>query len=95
VSIIILAVLALAFDEDLGRLNALKQALSFLASLAAAALFAFTGPVDWPFALALGLGSAGGGALGGLAAGRIAPRVLKLVVIVLGACLGTYFLVKP
>lgn len=94
VSVIILAVLALAFDEDLGRLNAVKQALSLAANLAAAAWFALSAPVAWPFAGAMALGAIGGGALGARVAGRIRPAVLKVIVLVLGAGLATWFLFR-
>lgn len=94
VSVIILAVLALSFDDELGRLNALKQALSLGANLGAAVYFALTAPVSWPYAGVMALGALGGGSLGGKLAGRIRPGLLKALVLVLGTALATWFLFK-
>ena len=49
-SVIILAVLGLIVDDNLTRLNAVKQVISFSANCAAAVFFAFSGLVIWPVA---------------------------------------------
>ncbi|NJD18284.1 MAG: sulfite exporter TauE/SafE family protein, partial [Gemmatimonadetes bacterium] len=46
-SVIILAVLALALDDTLTRLNGLKQALAFATNTSAAVLFVFSGRTVW------------------------------------------------
>ena len=52
--IALLAVLALAIEDDLQRLNALKGVLSLVIGLAAVAWFAFFGPVEWTEAAIVG-----------------------------------------
>jgi uncharacterized membrane protein YfcA len=80
-SVIILAVLGLALDDSLTRLNALKQAVAFATNLAAAALFLFSGHVLWSVAAVMAIGALVGGAMGGRLAGRIRPATLRGVVV--------------
>ncbi|HEY4239460.1 MAG TPA: sulfite exporter TauE/SafE family protein [Kofleriaceae bacterium] len=92
--VMILAALAVAFDDSLTRLNALKQAVSLAVNLAAAALFVFSGHVDWPLAAAMCAGSLLGGLLGGHLASRIPSRVLRWIIVALGTALAIYYLVR-
>jgi len=93
-SVIVLAVLGLFFDDNLTRLNALKQCLSLAVNVAAAVFFLFSGLVIWPVAIVMAVGALVGGALGGSVAGRIDPRLLKWTVIVIGTAIGIYLLVS-
>jgi uncharacterized membrane protein YfcA len=93
-SVIILAVLGLIVDENMTRLNAIKQAISFSANFAAAVFFAFSGAVNWPVALVMAIGALMGGAIGGKLASRIKPSVLRGIVVVIGIIVGIYYLVK-
>lgn len=83
-SVIVLAVLALTLDEDLQRLNGLKQPIALCANLSAASLFLVSGRVAWPQAIALGLGALLGGAIGGRLVDRIPPQLLRALVVLLG-----------
>jgi uncharacterized membrane protein YfcA len=69
--VLMLAVLALGLTEDLLRLNALKNVVLGAANAVAALGFAVFGPVDWPAAVPLALGSL----LGGWAGPRMARRI--------------------
>jgi hypothetical protein len=93
-SVIILSVLGLTLDDNLTRLNALKQAIAFSTNIAAAIFFIFSGKVVWPVALAMAVGALLGGALGGKLAGRIKPATLRWVVVVIGVAVALIYLVR-
>lgn len=93
-SVIILAVLGLAVDDNLTRLNAIKQGISFSANCAAAVFFAFSGLIDWPVAVLMAAGALTGGALGGKLAGQVKPSTLRWIVVSIGIIVGVYYLVK-
>jgi uncharacterized protein len=90
-SVIFLAVLGLALRDTLTRLNALKQALSLGANLAAAVVFVFSGPVHWPVAAVMAAGAAFGGVLGGRLAGRVRPASLRRVVVSIGVAVALVY----
>ena len=93
-SVIVLAVLGLTLDDNLTRLNALKQAISFSVNIAAAVLFVFSGQVVWSVALVMAVGALAGGALGGRLAGRIKPAALRRVVVGIGVVVGLIYLIR-
>jgi uncharacterized membrane protein YfcA len=93
-SVIVLAVLGLALDDSLTRLNALKQAVAFSTNVAAAALFVFSGKVVWELAIIMAIGALLGGILGGRLAGRVKPSVLRAIVVVIGVTVGIIYLVR-
>ncbi|MGB3219605.1 MAG: sulfite exporter TauE/SafE family protein, partial [Anaerolineae bacterium] len=92
-SVIILAVLGVTLDDDLTRLNALKQAIAFAVNVAAALFFVFSGRVVWPVALVMAAGAIAGGVIGGRVAGQIAPALLRRLVVTIGLSVGLYYLV--
>ncbi|HUH79222.1 MAG TPA: sulfite exporter TauE/SafE family protein [Methanoregula sp.] len=92
-SVIVLAVLGLFFDDSLTRLNALKQCVSLGVNVAAAAFFLFSGLVVWPVAAVMAAGALAGGTIGGKIAGRIDPARLRWTVVVIGFAVGIFFLV--
>lgn len=94
VSVIFLAVLALVFDDNLTRINALKQTLSFSANIAAASLFLFSQHVNWPVAAVMAVGALLGGMLGGKLARRVKPATLRMVVVVIGVIVSIIYLVR-
>lgn len=93
-SVIVLSVLGLTLEDNLTRLNALKQAIAFSTNIAAALLFVFSGPVNWPAALVMMVGALLGGALGGRLAGRIKPATLRWVVVTIGVVVAVVYLVR-
>lgn len=93
-SVIILAVLGLVLDDNLTRLNAIKQAIAFSVNLAAAIFFLFSGKVVWLPALVMAVGALAGGTLGGRLAGRIKPSVLRWVVVTIGVIVSIIYLVR-
>ena len=93
-SVIVLAVLGLFFDDSLTRLNALKQCVSLAVNVAAAVFFLFSGLVIWPVALVMAAGALAGGAIGGKIAGRVNPEHLRWTVVVIGVAIGIIFLLE-
>ena len=91
-SVILLAVLALALDDTLTRLNALKQALAFATNTAAAVLFVFSGQTLWLVAGVMAVGAVAGGVLGGRLASRVEPETLRWAVVSIGTVVGLFYL---
>jgi uncharacterized membrane protein YfcA len=87
-------VLGLTIEDSLTRLNALKQALSLGANLAAAALLVTSPLMVWPAALVMGAGAILGGAIGGRLASSIRPGTLRLIVVAIGVGVALLFLVR-
>ena len=92
-SVVVLTLLGWLINDNLTRLNAIKQTVAFGANGAAAFLFVFSGRVAWPVALAMAAGALIGGILGGRLAGRIKPDTLRWTVVAIGITLSViYFL---
>ena len=71
-------------DEDLQRLNALKNVLAALVNGVAAVLFIAVAEVAWAPALLLAVGAAVGGQLGAKVGRRLSPALLRGVIVVVG-----------
>ncbi|HYB99907.1 MAG TPA: sulfite exporter TauE/SafE family protein [Candidatus Limnocylindrales bacterium] len=93
-SVIVLAVLGVALEDSLTRLNALKQAVALATNVAAAVFFLFSGQVVWSAALAMAAGALAGGALGGRLASLIAPEVLRWIVVAVGVFLSLVYFAR-
>ena len=93
-SVIVLAALALVFDDSLTKLNALKQAIAFCVNVAAAVFFLFSGKVVWLVALFMAVGALVGGLLGGKLAGKIDPNTLRWIVVSLGMLIAVVYWLK-
>lgn len=93
-SVIILAVLGLAIEDNLTRLNALKQSIAFAVNVAAATFFVFSGQVVWIAAGVMAIGAVLGGVLGGKLAGRVQPQTLRVVVVAIGVIVAIIYLVR-
>jgi len=93
-SVIVLAVLGLTLEDNLTRLNALKQAIAFSVNIAAAIFFLFSGQVVWPVALVMMVCALVGGALGGRLAGRVKPSVLRWMVVIIGVTVAVIYFIR-
>ena len=93
-SIVILAVLGLIMNDNLTRLNALKQSIGFAANIGAALLFILSGKINWSVAIVMMVGALLGGSLGGRLASRVKPNVLRWIVVTIGFIVGMIYLVK-
>lgn len=84
VSLLVLAVLAVAIDDALQRTNALKVPLAGTMNLVSGIAFAVLAPVHWGFVVVLAPATLLGGRLGATAARRVPDQPLRLVVVLLG-----------
>jgi uncharacterized membrane protein YfcA len=88
--IIIIAILGLALNESLQRLNAIKNVLAGLTNLVAAIIFIAVAHVDWRAAALIAVGSTIGGHFGARFGRRLPPAVLRGLIVVVG----TFAIVK-
>ncbi len=92
--VIVLAALAVVLDDDLVRVNALKQAVSLVVNVAAAIVFAFSGRIDIPDMLAMAGGSLIGGVIGGAIASRVPAALLRAVVVVVSLAVAAIYFAR-
>ncbi len=79
-----MAILGLAVDDDLQRINALKVVLAGLVNLIAGVIFAIVAHVAWGAAGLIAAGSILGGVIGARQGRRLSPFALRLVIVVVG-----------
>jgi uncharacterized membrane protein YfcA len=82
--ILLLAILGLAVNDDLQRINALKVVLAGLVNLVAAVVFIFAAHVAWLAALLIALGSTVGGVVGARAGRRLPATALRAIIVAVG-----------
>lgn len=82
--IMLLAILGLAIDDALQRINALKVILAGLVNLVAGMIFAVAAHVAWGAAGLIAAGSVIGGAIGARQGRRLPPAALRAVIVVVG-----------
>jgi uncharacterized protein len=82
--ILLLAILSLAIDDELQRLNAVKVVLTGLVNLVSGVVFVFAAHVAWAPAGLIAGGSLLGGILGARVGRRLPRRVLRGVIVVVG-----------
>ncbi|PSK98653.1 hypothetical protein CLV30_11935 [Haloactinopolyspora alba] len=82
--VLMLAVLGLALDDSLQRLNAVKNVQTGLVNLVSGVVFVIVGDVAWAAAGAVALGAVLGGLVGAHVGRRLPPAVLRGVVVTVG-----------
>jgi len=82
--VLLLGVMGVALDEDLQRINAVKNVLAALVNGVAAAIFIVVADVAWTPALLLAAGSAVGGQVGAKVGRRLSPALLRGLIVVVG-----------
>jgi uncharacterized membrane protein YfcA len=82
--ILLLAILGLALDDALQRLNAAKNVLAGLANLLAGVIFATVAHVAWPAVGLIAAGSMSGGVLGARFGRRLPPAPMRALIIAVG-----------
>ncbi|MCL2542670.1 MAG: sulfite exporter TauE/SafE family protein [Nocardioidaceae bacterium] len=90
--VILMALLGLVMDDDLQRLNALKNVLAGIVNVVAAVLFIALTHVAWTAALLILAGSLVGGRIGAHYGRRIPPQVLRWTIVVVGTAVGLIML---
>jgi uncharacterized membrane protein YfcA len=92
--IILVGFLGLGLAESLHRVNALKNVLSSLVNTVAAVVFVAAADVDWVVAGLIGVGSVGGALLGATVGRRLAPALLRGVILLVGGTALVVFLAR-
>jgi uncharacterized membrane protein YfcA len=92
--ILLVAALALAIEESLNRIGALKNALSTVVGLVTVAVYSLFGPVNWTAVGIVAPTTLVGGYLGALLAGRLPARYLRGVIVTGGTAVGLLLLVR-
>lgn len=82
--VIYVAFMGLLLNEDLQRLNALKNVLVGGVNGVAAIFFLFVATFDWAAVALIALGSTLGGLLGAKVGRRLPPTVLRAVIVLVG-----------
>lgn len=82
--IIYMSLMGTLLDDDLQRMNAVKNALAAVVNATAAVFFLFVADFNWTAVLLIAVGSALGGLLGARVGRKLAPGVLRALIVVVG-----------
>jgi uncharacterized membrane protein YfcA len=82
--VILIALLAILIDDELQRLNGLKNVIASVINAVAAIIFVIVAPVAWGPAILLAIGSTIGGQLGAILGRRLSPTALRVAIITIG-----------
>lgn len=91
--VVLIGLLGIFLDDDLQRLNALKNVLASIANGVAAVVFVLFAHVAWGAAGLLAAGSVVGGQVGARLAQRIPAPALRAVIVVVGTIVGLRLLI--
>ncbi|CAO3356471.1 sulfite exporter TauE/SafE family protein [Azospirillum palustre] len=94
IGFLMLAALTLFGLRDIHAMNGLRLLLAMLMNAAAVGAFIVAGAVSWPETVAMALAAVAGGYAGAIGAKRVDPKLLKTVVVIIGAVLTLYFFAK-
>jgi uncharacterized membrane protein YfcA len=90
--VLLMAVLGTGVDEDLQRLNAVKNVLAAVVNAIAGLIFIVVADVDWWVVLLIGVGSVIGGQIGATVGRRLPSTALRVVIVLVGVVALTVFL---
>jgi hypothetical protein len=90
IGILMLAVLGFMGFTDIHQMNGLKNWGGLCINFIAAALFAFSGIVDWMVAVAMAVGATAGGYFASVTAQRVPQTMVRRAVIVIGVLSGIW-----
>ncbi|MFE7564361.1 sulfite exporter TauE/SafE family protein [Kitasatospora sp. NPDC057500] len=82
--VLLLALMGMLLQEDLQRINGVKNALAMIVNSVAALFFLFTSTVNWAAAGLIAIGSLVGGMIGARVGRRLPPQALRAVIVVVG-----------
>jgi uncharacterized membrane protein YfcA len=92
--VILISLLAIFIDDDLQRLNGVKNVLTTLANGTAALLFVVLSHVSWEAVGLIAAGSSVGGQIGGVVGRRLSPGTLRVIVVIGGVVVASILFVK-
>ncbi|MEU9751273.1 MULTISPECIES: sulfite exporter TauE/SafE family protein [Streptomyces] len=82
--IIYMSLMGMLIDEEMQRLNAVKNVLAAIVNTIAAIFFLFVAHFDWTAVVLIAVGSAIGGQLGAKVGRRLSPTVMRGTIVVVG-----------
>ncbi len=82
--VIYLSLMGILLNDDLQRINGLKNALAVVVNGVAALFFLCVADIDWTAVLLIAAGSTLGGQLGARVARRLRPQMLRGVIVAVG-----------
>lgn len=82
--VIYLALMGVTLDEDLQRINAVKNVLGAVVNGTAAVFFLFVAHFDWTAVLLIAAGSAVGGQFGARIGRKLPPTALRILIVLVG-----------
>jgi uncharacterized membrane protein YfcA len=91
--VILIAVLAILVNDDLQRLNGLKNVIAAVTNGMAAILFIIVAPIAWQPAILIAIGSTIGGQLGAVVGRRLSPFALRFAIIAVGSIVAVKLLI--
>jgi uncharacterized protein len=91
--VLLMALLGILIDDELQRLNAVKNVLAGLVNAVAAVVFVLASEVAWDAVVVIAIGSTIGGQLGGMYGRRLPPNALRGIIVVVGTTAAVRLLV--
>jgi uncharacterized protein len=82
--VVLMALLAIFLDENLQRVNAVKNVLAGVVNGSAAVLFILVAHVNWAVVVFIAAGSMIGGLAGASIGRRLPPMVLRVLIVIVG-----------
>ncbi|MCR3720179.1 MULTISPECIES: sulfite exporter TauE/SafE family protein [Prauserella salsuginis group] len=92
--VMLMAVMGILMTLPLQTLNGIKNVLSAAVNIVAGTVYAFVAPISWPVVALLAVGSVIGGQLGAKIGRKLPPRVLRGVIVVVGAAAAVQLVVQ-
>ncbi|GAA0440098.1 sulfite exporter TauE/SafE family protein [Streptomyces olivaceiscleroticus] len=92
--VLYISLMGLLLDEDLQRINGLKNVLALFVNGVAAIFFLFVADFDWTAVVLIAVGSALGGQIGAKIGRRLPPTVLRGVIVAVGLVAITQLLLR-
>jgi uncharacterized membrane protein YfcA len=92
--VILMALLGVLVDDELQRINALKNVMTAIVNGTAAVIFVLTTTVAWDAVLLLAIGSVIGGQLGARIGRRIPPTLLRVAIVTVGLLVVLRYVVR-
>jgi uncharacterized membrane protein YfcA len=91
--VLLMAFMGILIDDELQRLNGVKNVLAGLVNAVAAIVFVLASDVAWGAAALIAIGSTAGGQLGGMYGRRLPPAALRGIIVVVGTVAAVRLLV--
>ena len=82
--VLLIALMGMLLQDDMQRINAVKNGLALIVNAVAAVFFLFTSVIDWTAVLLIAAGSVVGGQVGAKVGRRLPAPVLRAVIVVVG-----------